>query len=286
MKGLEPTADWRDVARHPFPSEGEERPMRILIVDDHALVRRGIGHVVKEGERRVRRRADSSCPRAWSPRDRRVAGEQADGCSCLPRSPEHIGPAGLLRRAGDAWGRLPGCWEWIATAADRASQRRQPASRVGIVSVLRVEAESPTTGGSVSVNRLLESLIADALHDALDGQSGPASAKAIADPGIVSTLAAIHERPEDSWTIGELSRLSAMSRSAFSARFRSVVGETPMRYVTTIRLARAARLLRSTDETIAEIATRTGYASESALSRAFKDRFGEAPGEFRRRRRT
>jgi transcriptional regulator GlxA family with amidase domain len=56
-----------------------------------------------------------------------------------------------------------------------------------------------------------------------------------------------------------------------------------MRYLTGLRLARAARLLRSTDATVAEIARLVGYASEEALSRAFKARFGNAPSVFRRR---
>jgi AraC-like DNA-binding protein len=72
-----------------------------------------------------------------------------------------------------------------------------------------------------------------------------------------------------------------MSRSAFSDRFRMLVGQAPMRYVTELRLSRAARMLRSTDATIADVARSVGYGSEDALSRAFKARFGEAPSVFR-----
>jgi AraC-like DNA-binding protein len=76
--------------------------------------------------------------------------------------------------------------------------------------------------------------------------------------------------------------VAAMSRSAFSERFRSLVGEAPIRYLSGLRLARAARLLHTTDTTVAEIARRAGYNSEEAFSRAFKLRFGAAPGVFRR----
>jgi transcriptional regulator GlxA family with amidase domain len=58
-----------------------------------------------------------------------------------------------------------------------------------------------------------------------------------------------------------------------------------MQYVRRLRLTRAARLLRSTDATVAEIAKGVGYASEESLSRAFKDRFGDAPSAYRRRAR-
>jgi transcriptional regulator GlxA family with amidase domain len=77
-----------------------------------------------------------------------------------------------------------------------------------------------------------------------------------------------------------------MSRSAFTQRFRELVGEAPIHYLAGVRLARAARLLRSSDATIAEIARSVGYGSEESLSRAFKVRFGEAPSVFRTRSRT
>jgi transcriptional regulator GlxA family with amidase domain len=74
-----------------------------------------------------------------------------------------------------------------------------------------------------------------------------------------------------------------MSRSAFSDRFRTLVGIAPIRYLAELRLARAARLLRSTDATVADVARSVGYGSEETLSRAFKARFGEAPSAFRTR---
>jgi transcriptional regulator GlxA family with amidase domain len=77
-----------------------------------------------------------------------------------------------------------------------------------------------------------------------------------------------------------------MSRSAFSERFRSLVGEPPIRYLTELRLTRAARLLRTSDATVADVARTVGYGSEEALSRAFKSRYGEAPSVFRSRARS
>ena len=76
-----------------------------------------------------------------------------------------------------------------------------------------------------------------------------------------------------------------MSRSAFSERFGFLVGEAPMKYVSALRLAKAARLLRSTDQTIAQIAVQVGYGSSEALSRAFKVRYGAPPSAFRRQAR-
>jgi AraC-like DNA-binding protein len=72
-----------------------------------------------------------------------------------------------------------------------------------------------------------------------------------------------------------------MSRSAFADRFRLVIGESPMRYLRRYRLARAAERLRTSGESLVDIALQTGYASDVALSKAFKRSFGLSPGAFR-----
>jgi AraC-like DNA-binding protein len=75
-------------------------------------------------------------------------------------------------------------------------------------------------------------------------------------------------------------RRSRALRSAFSARFRQLVGESPKRYITRTRLAHAA-LLHQTDASLAEIALKIGYGSEFSFAKAFKRAFGIAPGTYR-----
>jgi AraC-like DNA-binding protein len=165
------------------------------------------------------------------------------------------------------------------TAGDRGSWRSR------VVDALREEARHPTSGGSIVVNRLLESLMADAFRSSLTGSSDDPALPlpALADGRIGRTLARVREDPARAWSVRELAEVATMSRSAFADRFRMLVGQAPMRYVTELRLSRAARLLRSTDATIADVARSVGYGSEDALSRAFKARFGEAPSVFRAR---
>ena len=149
---------------------------------------------------------------------------------------------------------------------------------------LRDEALEPTRGGAALVNRLLESLVADVFRSELAQLAADAThpVEGLADRRIGRVLARLHEHPEAPWRVESLARVAVMSRSAFSERFRSIVGEAPMQYLRGLRLSRAARLLRSTDATVAEIARSVGYSSEEALSRAFKDRFGAAPSVYRR----
>jgi AraC family transcriptional regulator, alkane utilization regulator len=157
--------------------------------------------------------------------------------------------------------------------------------RSATAAALREEARQPTAGGATVVNRLLESLLVDALRAELAAFAAATSApgEAVADERIGRVLARLHDHPEARWTVADLARIAAMSRSAFSERFRSLVGEAPIRYLSGLRLASAAGLLRSTDITVAEIARRVGYGSEEALSRAFKLRFGGAPSVYRQR---
>jgi AraC-like DNA-binding protein len=171
----------------------------------------------------------------------------------------------------------------VVSARDRDGAGWRPA----VMEALRDEAGRRTPGGSLIVNRLLETLIADALRAELAAAlvDGDAPTAAMADARVGRALLRMHDQPSEPWTVRALANAAMMSRSAFSARFRDLVGQAPMRYLTEVRLRRAARLLRSTDATLAEVARSVGYGSEDALSRAFKGRFGEAPSAFRTRRR-
>ncbi len=95
----------------------------------------------------------------------------------------------------------------------------------------------------------------------------------------------IHRQPERRWTAGDVAAKVALSRSAFSARFRELAGESPRRYITRASLAPAAALLNATDGSLAQIATQAGYATEFSFSKAFKRTFGVAPGAYRGQRR-
>jgi transcriptional regulator GlxA family with amidase domain len=104
---------------------------------------------------------------------------------------------------------------------------------------------------------------------------------ALRDRQIATAIGLIHSQPERGWTVGELAAEVALSRSTFSSRFRQLVGESPLRYLTRTRLAHAAALLRTTDASLAQVAGRAGYATEFSFGKAFKRVFGVAPGAYR-----
>lgn len=149
--------------------------------------------------------------------------------------------------------------------------------------LVSVGLHTPGEGGAAVLERVSDVLLAQALRAAVLrlGDEEALQPEAFYDRGIAPAVRAIHERPEHGWTVGELAELSAMSRSAFAARFRILTGDSPIRYVTRCRLARAARQLRMTGDSLGQIARTAGYESVFSFSRAFKRAFGVPPRAYR-----
>lgn len=72
-----------------------------------------------------------------------------------------------------------------------------------------------------------------------------------------------------------------MSEAAFSRKFKAKVGETPMRFVTQVRLEVASRMLSDGVVPLAQIAADCGFADQAHLSRSFKRHLGVSPSQFR-----
>jgi AraC-like DNA-binding protein len=102
------------------------------------------------------------------------------------------------------------------------------------------------------------------------------------DPVVGRTLALIHGRASEPWTVDDLARAAGLSRSALADRFSRLIGEPPMHYLARWRLQVAAQRLRTSRDPLARIAFEVGYESEAAFNRAFKRRFGTPPATWRR----
>jgi len=105
---------------------------------------------------------------------------------------------------------------------------------------------------------------------------------AVKDPTVGKALELMHADLAHPWSVEGLGRSVGLSRSALAERFRHLLGEPLMRYLTRWRLQWAAQLLRDSDRGLADIASQVGYESEFAFNRAFKRFAGEPPASWRR----
>ena len=104
----------------------------------------------------------------------------------------------------------------------------------------------------------------------------------LADPQIRKALQLMYAEPESVWTVPELARQVSMSRSAFALRFKELIGQAPLEYLTRCRMYKAERLLRENGRKLFEVAASVGYESGGAFHKAFKRVLGMTPGEYRR----
>jgi AraC-like DNA-binding protein len=156
-----------------------------------------------------------------------------------------------------------------------------------ILQLLGDETSGDSPGSAAMRVQLTQILFVQALRTLLiPGNQGGGRVSgwlgALGDDCIGGALALIHREPARRWTVAELATEVGLSRSSFAQRFRELVGLPPVDYLVRWRIQSAARILRSSDRTVASVAAQFGYTSESAFSNAFKRVTGQSPARHRR----
>ena len=154
------------------------------------------------------------------------------------------------------------------------------------IELTREELTRSGPGREAVLARLAELMFVEGLRRFIQASPGEMGWIAgMSDELVGRSLAALHTRPGDAWTLDVLARHVATSRSVLAERFGSLVGMPPMQYLARWRMQLAAELLSDSRASIAEISHRLGYGSEAALSRAFKRIVGVSPAHWRQGRR-
>ncbi len=136
----------------------------------------------------------------------------------------------------------------------------------------------------MAANRLAELLFVQTLRAYIALGSGERKSgwlSAIFDPQIGGAMKAIHENIRAPWTVESIAEAAGMSRSSFAERFKQLLGETPMQYVTGWRMQKSLELLVRGDAKLAEIGLQVGYETDAAFNKAFKRVIGSTPGQYR-----
>jgi AraC-like DNA-binding protein len=146
------------------------------------------------------------------------------------------------------------------------------------------EARAGRPGNAAILGRLTELMFVEILREYM--QRLPADRggwlSGLNDPCVGKALKLMHAEPARNWTVDDLGREVAVSRSVLAQRFTEIVGETPMRYLSNWRMQLAKQLMRDGSHNIQEVATRVGYDSEAAFNRAFKRATGSPPAAWRK----
>jgi AraC-like DNA-binding protein len=150
---------------------------------------------------------------------------------------------------------------------------------------LTSEMAEQVPGSEIVANRLAEVLFIQVLraHIASGPERNKGWLRAIFDPKMGTALSAIHDSVNMPWTVESMAEAAGMSRSAFAARFKELLGQTPLEYVTEWRMQKAMPLLQQRDKKLIDVARSVGYESDAAFSKAFKRVVGASPGEYLKR---
>lgn len=197
-----------------------------------------------------------------------------------------------------SWGNTPdgstvmlvGAYESMGDISERLLRAPPPVMSLGndqwdcpLIPFLCDKIVKDEPGQSAVLDRLLDLLLIAFLREwlARPEAEAPAWYRAQGDPIVGQALRMMYSRPDHPWTVASLAAETGASRAALARRFRDLVGEPPMTFLTGWRVALAADLLREPEATVGAVAAKVGYGSPFALSTAFKRLRGVSPKEHR-----
>jgi AraC family transcriptional activator of mtrCDE len=152
--------------------------------------------------------------------------------------------------------------------------------------LMLVEYEAADAGRQGVLDRLAEAMFVLVLrHHMARAPELTGFLAALKDERIARSLAALHRAPGEGWRVEALARKAGMSRTVFAERFAALLGRTPMQYLAAWRMHLADDMLKARRSSVAQVAERLGYQTETAFRRAFRRVRGVGPGDVRRRAR-
>ena len=82
---------------------------------------------------------------------------------------------------------------------------------------------------------------------------------------------------------GDLAKACHISETHFRRVFTSYMHMSPLEYINKVRIQTACEILKKTDESIADIAYKCGFTTNSTFNRNFRQLMGMSPAEWRKR---
>lgn len=279
---------WPESAAHEIPyhmvlkgrailEDPEKKTARELVEGDIVLLPSGSAHVLHDGSGRAPAPTHNSRGSAgWLLSQNERQGEQLDMlCGHFFITSPHDR---LIRNY------LPTNFViHTANAGDEAGSGSAASHLANLVRLMRVESTSDALGGNAILNALSSALFTLVLRAASESDQAPAGLLALAGhPRLAPAISAMFADPARPWSLPELAGLCSMSRATFMRHFQDKLGRSAAELLTDIRMSLAANELKKPGSTTEAVAESVGYQSVAAFRRAFTDRMGMTPGQWRR----
>lgn len=174
----------------------------------------------------------------------------------------------------------------VVHAGDSSAAKSDPgtaAQLAGLVALMRSESASDNLGGRAMLDALSTGMFALVLRLASEAKDAPSGLLAlVGHPRLAPALTAMFNEPARGWSLPELARLCNMSRATFVRHFQEKLGRSASDLLSDIRMTLAANQLRRPGASTSSVAAAIGYQSDAAFQRAFRQRMGMTPAQWRR----
>jgi AraC-like DNA-binding protein len=153
-----------------------------------------------------------------------------------------------------------------------------------LIGMLAIEAHSKNHGSDRILQNILDILFTLIFRKVIEQSSSKPEtwSHALLDEQLRKSVELMHGQWAKPWTLQSLSQELGMSRASFALKFKKSMGDTPLQYLTKIRMQKAMGLLSGTTDTIESVATSVGYQDAFGFSKTFKKIVGLPPKEFRK----
>lgn len=169
----------------------------------------------------------------------------------------------------------------VRHGADNPDETRRQVAH--LVQLMRIESFEDRLGGQAILNALSATLFTLSLRLASGSGDAPTGLLALAGhPRLGPAVSAIFDAPERAWTLPELARRCNMSRATLIRQFQHSLGRTAHDLLLDVRMSVAANALKKATTSTEAVAADVGYESVAAFRRAFTQRIGMTPGQWRR----
>jgi AraC-like DNA-binding protein len=153
-----------------------------------------------------------------------------------------------------------------------------------LVRMVGEESADEKPGSDFMLSRLVELLLVEAMRSASTGSAPAGLLRGLSDERLSRALKRMHADISRAWSVAQLAKIAALSRSTFFERFTRTVGVSPMEYLLAWRMEIAKELLRDNELAVSQVAERVGYGSTSTFSVAFSRHVGQSPSRYDQRR--